>query len=97
MVVTAIAVPPVLAAGAEAGGAFLLQRQPGHRGLLGTAVFVGFTRARLPSRAFRVISQVATVRNAAGVDNGEEGDPVWVATGQLIPWPALWPGMRFDG
>ena len=64
---------------------------------LGTAVFVGFTRAQLPSRAFRVIRQVATARNAAGVDNGEEGDPVWVATGQLIAWPALWPGMRFDG
>ncbi|HLI56586.1 MAG TPA: glycosyltransferase family 39 protein, partial [Actinomycetota bacterium] len=52
---------------------------------LGTAILVGFTPSQLPTKAFRSIRQVATFRNAAGVNNGEEGDLIWLATGQTIP------------
>jgi 4-amino-4-deoxy-L-arabinose transferase-like glycosyltransferase len=39
-------------------------------------------------------SVVATIRNSAGVENDEEGQPVAIARRPLLPWPKLWPLLR---
>jgi hypothetical protein len=36
----------------------------------------------------------ATLHNPYGVDDDEEGNPVWVCTGQRRPWPAVWAAFR---
>ncbi|MGH2718407.1 MAG: glycosyltransferase family 39 protein, partial [Actinomycetota bacterium] len=63
---------------------------------LGTAILLGFDASQLPRHAFASIQQVATIENAPGVHNDEEGEAVWLATGQSVPWPVLWPSFRYD-
>jgi hypothetical protein len=43
---------------------------------------------------FSESSVVATIHNAAGVENDEEGMPVAIARGPRLPWPELWPLLR---
>ena len=62
----------------------------------GTTIAVGFSRSDM-TPYFRTVTQAATLRNPYGVDNDEEGNPVWVCTGQRRPWPAIWPAFRHYG
>ena len=59
----------------------------------GTTVAVGFSRGDL-TPYFRAVTPAATLHNPYGVENDEEGTPVWVCTGQRRPWPAIWPAFR---
>jgi hypothetical protein len=38
--------------------------------------------------------QAARITNAAGIDNDENGAPVWVCDRLQAPWSHLWPGLR---
>ncbi len=58
-----------------------------------TVVTVGMDPVYL-RQYFRESSVVATVRNPAGVENDEEGQPVAIARGPRLPWPRLWPLLR---
>ena len=63
---------------------------------MGTTVAVGFSRGDL-TPYFRTVTQAATIHNPYGVQNDEEGNPVWVCTGQRRPWPAIWSAFRHYG
>jgi hypothetical protein len=40
---------------------------------------------------------VARVRNDAGIDNDENGEPVTVCAGPRRPWAVEWPAIRHLG
>jgi hypothetical protein len=63
---------------------------------LGTTVAVGFSKDQL-TPYFREVTLAVSLHNAYGVDNDEEGTPVWVCTGQRRPWPAIWPAFKSYG
>lgn len=35
--------------------------------------------------------------NGVGVDNDEQGNPVWVCRDQLVSWDTAWPELRRIG
>jgi hypothetical protein len=43
---------------------------------------------------FRQVRQVATFRNGLGVDDDEQGTPVYLVSGLRKPWPQTWPAFR---
>jgi 4-amino-4-deoxy-L-arabinose transferase-like glycosyltransferase len=43
---------------------------------------------------FGQVRQVATIDNGVGLDNDEQGTPVWLCQGRTIGWPQLWPKLR---
>jgi hypothetical protein len=63
---------------------------------LGTTVAVGFDRSQL-TPYFEAVTLAARIQNRYGVDNDEDGAPVWVCTGQRRPWPAIWPAFKAYG
>ncbi len=83
----------------EYGGALGLPRAySGHnsywwwgppRPSLGTTVAIGFDRSEL-TPYFGACRLAANVHNGAGVDNDENGQPIWVCTDQRAPWPKIW-------
>ena len=48
-------------------------------------------------REFAHVRQIATFRNGLGVDDDEQGAPVYLATGLKITWAAAWPAFRRYG
>jgi 4-amino-4-deoxy-L-arabinose transferase-like glycosyltransferase len=56
-------------------------------------VAVGYPESDLRAW-FRRVSRVATFENGVALDNDEQDDPVWLCTGPVTPWSALWPKMR---
>jgi 4-amino-4-deoxy-L-arabinose transferase-like glycosyltransferase len=62
-------------------------------GRVRTVVLVGWSPS-YASRFFGSVERVATIRNAFGVENEEEGAPILVATDPLRPLPAVWPALR---
>ena len=56
----------------------------------GSALAVGVGRAKLATW-FTSVRQVASIDNGDGLDNQEQGEPVWLCTGQRLPWSQLWP------
>lgn len=56
----------------------------------GSAVVVGVSQAQL-TRWFTTVRQVGVIDNKHGVDNEEQGEPVWLCTGQRLSWSQLWP------
>ncbi|WP_396453758.1 glycosyltransferase family 39 protein [Actinomadura sp.] len=40
------------------------------------------------------VRPVARIDNGVGLDNQEQGKPVWVCRGQRAPWTQLWPRMK---
>ena len=58
----------------------------------GAAVAVGIGRAQLTAW-FTSVRQVASIDNRVGLDNEEQGRPVWLCTGQRVPWSQLWPSV----
>ena len=59
-----------------------------------TAVIVVGYRAEQLQAWFGRVEQAAVVDNGVGLDNDEQGVPVWVARDPRAPWPELWPQLR---
>lgn len=57
------------------------------------AVVVGYDEERL-RRWFGSVERAATIDNGVGLDNDEQGTPVWVARERRAPWAQLWPEIR---
>lgn len=62
----------------------------------GPTLVVGYRREQL-ERWFDRVEQAARVDNGVGLDNDEQGTPVWVARDRLAPWAQLWPQLRRVG
>lgn len=60
------------------------------------AIVLGYAEGQLRSW-FTDVQRVGTVGNAAGVDNDEQGRPVWRCSGPTAPWSQVWPQMRQVG
>ena len=60
---------------------------------VGTVIVVGYGRAELERWCGRV-ELAARVDNGLGVDNDEQGTPVWTCRDRLVPWAELWPELR---
>jgi hypothetical protein len=64
---------------------------------LGTdAVAVGLDRSQL-TPYFASVRLAARVHNRVGVDNDENGAPIWICTGRHTPWSAIWPHLKHYG
>jgi hypothetical protein len=60
------------------------------------AVLIGFGR-ELVERYWARCELFGRIQNAAGVDNDEDGKPVWTCTGRRAPWSRIWPQLRAYG
>jgi hypothetical protein len=60
---------------------------------VGTLIVVGYPEERL-APWFGGVELAARVDNGVGLDNEEQGAPVWVATDRLAPWSQIWPALR---
>jgi len=43
---------------------------------------------------FDSVQRVATIDNAAGVDNEEQGQSIWLCRGRTRPWSEIWPDFQ---
>jgi hypothetical protein len=59
-----------------------------------TAVIVVGYPAEQLGAWFGRVEQAARIDNGVGLDNDEQGVPVWVARDRRAPWAALWPQVR---
>ena len=59
----------------------------------GPVLLVGFDEAFVRT-AFGDLPQVATLNNGVGVDNDEQGEPVWVGRDLRGPGAEVWPTFR---
>jgi hypothetical protein len=59
-------------------------------------VAVGFDRSDL-SPYVRHIHLAARLHNRIGVDDDEQGAPVWVCRGLTAPWAVIWPQVKAYG
>ncbi|TFV52555.1 glycosyltransferase family 39 protein [Blastococcus sp. TF02A_35] len=57
------------------------------------AVVVGIPRADL-ERWFGSVTRAGRIDNGVGLDNEEQGEPVWVATDRQVTWAEIWPELR---
>jgi hypothetical protein len=62
----------------------------------GTLIVVGLDEAEL-RRWFGAVELAARVDNGIGVDNDEQGEPVWLVRERHVPWSQLWPQLRHIG
>ncbi len=58
-----------------------------------TVVVVGYDAERL-GRWFGSVQLAARVDNGVGLDNDEQGTPVWICRDRLASWSELWPQIR---
>jgi hypothetical protein len=58
-----------------------------------TVIATGWDAAQL-RQWFGDVRRVGTIENDAGVDNDEDGTPVYLCTGMTTSWSALWPDLR---
>lgn len=59
-----------------------------------TVVAVGFDEPTL-RRWFTSVRPVARLDNGIGLDNPEQGRPVWICDGRRGTWAQLWPQLRY--
>ena len=59
-----------------------------------TVIVVGFYDRKYVTPYFDEVEQAATISNRAGVDNEEDGLPIWVARGLKRPWADMWPDLQ---
>ncbi|WP_104524256.1 ArnT family glycosyltransferase [Blastococcus atacamensis] len=57
------------------------------------AVVVGLPRGDL-ERWFGSVEAAGRIDNGVGLDNEEQGETVWLATGRQVPWSQIWPQLR---
>jgi hypothetical protein len=58
-----------------------------------TVIVVGIPEARV-RQWFGQVELAARIDNGVGLDNDEQGAPVWLARDRLAPWAELWPRLR---
>ncbi|GAB3360698.1 glycosyltransferase family 39 protein [Modestobacter lapidis] len=58
-----------------------------------TLISVGIAEVEL-RRWFGRVEQVARIDNGVGLDNDEQGRPVWVLRDRRAGWPEIWPELR---
>jgi 4-amino-4-deoxy-L-arabinose transferase-like glycosyltransferase len=58
-----------------------------------SVVAVGLPEERL-RRWFGAVQLAARIDNGVGLDNDEQGVPVWTATDRRVPWSEIWPQLR---
>jgi len=65
----------------------------------GVVIVVGYEQARdLLEQRFRSVTLAGRLDNGHGVDNEEQGQPVWVCRGLRGTWAEVWPAWRhYDG
>jgi 4-amino-4-deoxy-L-arabinose transferase-like glycosyltransferase len=61
-----------------------------------TLIVVGMDEAPL-RRWFGRVELAARIDNGLGLDNDEQGEPVFVARDRRVPWSELWPQLRHIG
>lgn len=61
-----------------------------------TTIVIGYERDQL-QRWFGSVELGARIDNRVGLDNAEQGTPVWVCRDRLAPWAQLWPQLRHIG
>jgi hypothetical protein len=61
-----------------------------------TLIVVGLDEAQL-RRWFDAVELAARVDNGVGLDNDEQGEPVWLVRERRVPWSQLWPQLRHVG
>jgi len=61
-----------------------------------TAVVIGYSERRL-SRLFARCTVAGHVDNGQGLDNGEQGGPIWICRDPRRPWSVAWPDIRHLG
>ncbi|GAB2640921.1 glycosyltransferase family 39 protein [Nocardia goodfellowii] len=59
-------------------------------------ITIGLDSGRLSS-LFADCRPAGTVDNGLGIDNDEQGEPIFVCRNLRAPWPDLWPGMKHLG
>jgi dolichyl-phosphate-mannose-protein mannosyltransferase len=59
----------------------------------GTLIVVGLEEAQL-RQLFGSVELAARIDNGLGLDNDEEGEPVWLVRERHAPWSQLWPQLR---
>jgi hypothetical protein len=59
----------------------------------GTLIVVGLPGERLRAW-FGQVRLAARIDNGVGLDNDEQGSPVWIVRERLLPWSQLWPQLR---
>ena len=60
------------------------------------ALAIGFDRSDL-TPVFRTVRLVSRLDNHLGVDDDEQGEPVWICTGLTQPWSVAWRRLRDYG
>jgi 4-amino-4-deoxy-L-arabinose transferase-like glycosyltransferase len=60
---------------------------------VGTTIAVGVRRERLEA-VFGEVTLAGRIANAYGVDNGEQGAPVWLCRQQKLSWVEAWPSVK---
>ncbi|MGI8947070.1 MAG: hypothetical protein ACR2FV_03660 [Ornithinimicrobium sp.] len=61
-----------------------------------TVVAVGLAQSDLQAW-FARCTRVAAIDNRVGLDNEEQGEPVWRCTGPTESWEQRWPDLRRRG
>jgi hypothetical protein len=59
-----------------------------------TAIVVGYWDKSYLTPYFATIERAGTISNRAGVDNEEDGLPIWIARGLKRPWSEIWPDFQ---
>ena len=62
----------------------------------GTTIAVGFDRGSLRPY-FRHVEVAGRLHNGFGVDDDEEGQPIWLCTAMRRRWPEIWPAFKHYG
>jgi 4-amino-4-deoxy-L-arabinose transferase-like glycosyltransferase len=62
----------------------------------GTLIVIGLEEAEL-RRWFGEVELAARIDNGVGLDNDEQGEPVWLVRERRVPWSQLWPQLREVG
>ncbi len=57
-------------------------------------IVLGFREHSWLDGLFVGCREAARIDNRLGIDNEEQGGPIWVCHGPARPWSALWPGLR---
>jgi 4-amino-4-deoxy-L-arabinose transferase-like glycosyltransferase len=60
----------------------------------GPTIYVGPEGAASLRRFWTDVTAAGRIDNGLGIDNDEQGKPVWVCRGQREPWPVLWPKLK---
>lgn len=61
-----------------------------------TVIAVGFEDRAALERRFRDVEPAGTVDNGHGIENEEQGLPIWICRDPVAPWSQLWPDFRHN-